>query len=284
MKSRQFIEDRQPGPFRIIFMVFSIFGYSLANANNEVRVYHEETENGYIIYADNPEPCPVSIKVDFQLENLTSNNEDQKIFVLDPHSTKVFISELTAIKPQKFSFQIAYKKMLGNCLLADYDVSFTYYLPFENGKSFTVTQGYFGLSSHQNERALDFNLPKGTPICAARGGIVLTVVEEHSKGCPSAACKEFNNYILVYHPDGTFAEYAHLQQNGARVSKGDHIETGQVIGISGNTGWSNGPHLHFSVFLQRLENRETLETLFKIENGELSLFLEEGKSYRRNYE
>jgi murein DD-endopeptidase MepM/ murein hydrolase activator NlpD len=55
------------------------------------------------------------------------------------------------------------------------------------------------------------------------------------------------NWVLIQHDDGTLAEYAHLQPNGVTVAIGQRVRRGDVLGLSGNTGFSSVPHLHFSV-------------------------------------
>jgi hypothetical protein len=237
-----------------------------------------------MIYADNPEPCPVSVKIEFQLENLESSIGKKNICVLPPDSSRILISKLTSVRSGTYSFRISCQKNLGNHLLEDFEKLYPYYLPFQKEKSFVVSQGYFGLSSHHDEHALDFNLPVGTPICAAREGVIVKAVDMHSKHCPREECKAYNNHIIIYHPDGTFAEYAHLQHDGALVEVGDRIKTGQVIGLSGNTGWTTGPHLHFSVFLQKIDRRVTVSTQFKIKDGSETTELMEGNTYWRNYD
>ena len=52
---------------------------------------------------------------------------------------------------------------------------------------------------------------------------------------------------IILHDDGTYALYAHLNTNTIRVKPGDHVQRGQYIADSGNTGYSSGPHLHFAV-------------------------------------
>lgn len=126
-------------------------------------------------------------------------------------------------------------------------------------------------------------MPVGTSIYAARGGIATKVVETNTKNCFKRDCIKYNNLIRINHPDGTFAEYAHLKHNGAAVNEGETIKKGQLIGYSGNTGYSDGPHLHFVVFLQHLKERETLETRFKIKQQKKSELLEEGKLYLREF-
>ncbi|MDE0557542.1 MAG: M23 family metallopeptidase [Candidatus Poseidoniaceae archaeon] len=95
--------------------------------------------------------------------------------------------------------------------------------------------------------AVDFPTPENTTIVAAISGIVVQVVENFSTGCPTSACENESNFIVIDHGDSTFAMYAHLTVNGSLVEVGDSVDAGQNIALSGNTGWSTGPHLHFEI-------------------------------------
>jgi len=125
-----------------------------------------------------------------------------------------------------------------------------YLLPYESGKSYRVLQGYGSRFSHRGleQYAVDFNMSVGTPVHAARAGVVAKIEESNEKGCWDDGCGAYANYIVILHHDGTTGEYYHLKRNGALVDVGDHIAAGQKIGLSGNTGHTTMPHLHFAVY------------------------------------
>ena len=131
-----------------------------------------------------------------------------------------------------------------------HDDSHLYRFPFAHGEKYKVGQGYFGGRTHKapNAYALDFNMPVGTQIHSARDGIVTDIKYDSSVGGPHQRYSRHSNYIIIMHSDATFANYAHLKKNGVMVRKGERVKAGQMIGLSGNTGYSSGPHLHFDVF------------------------------------
>lgn len=125
-----------------------------------------------------------------------------------------------------------------------------YPLPFD-AKRFQVTQAPQGRFSHtdaENRDAIDFALPEGTPVLAARAGRVMQVQGNfHENGQDPLRDRARANFIRILHEDGSMAVYAHLQANGVLVRSGQRVEAGQRIGQSGNTGYSTAPHLHFVV-------------------------------------
>jgi len=127
------------------------------------------------------------------------------------------------------------------------DSSYIYDLPFENKKKIFLIQGYDSKMSHKGEYALDFKVKKKTKICAARDGVVVGARGDSNKGGLKPENLSDGNYVSIKHHDGSVAHYWHLLKNGALVNVGDTITKGQVIGLSGNTGYSAFPHLHFEV-------------------------------------
>jgi murein DD-endopeptidase MepM/ murein hydrolase activator NlpD len=155
-------------------------------------------------------------------------------------------------------------------------------LPYAPGKKFRVTQGYNGEFSHKgsNLYAIDWQMPEGTCVYAARGGLVVKVKDDSSTGGSSMKFDPFNNYVLIRHEDGTLGHYCHLQKSGVVVKPGQSVQTGQLIAHSGNTGFSSGPHLHFSVY--RTKNgreRESLPVRFKTSDA-TAITLVTGRAYR----
>ena len=138
-------------------------------------------------------------------------------------------------------------KKLQKGILKD-DSSFVYHLPYEKTKTHLLVQGYFSMYTHRNRAALDFKMKKGTKICAARGGIVVRLKEDGDKGGADIKYRSYGNYIVIQHEDSTRTGYWHLSHNSVFVNVGDTVKQGQVIGLSGKTGYTYFPHLHFIVW------------------------------------
>lgn len=148
------------------------------------------------------------------------------------------------------------------------DSSYIYSLPFENGKKAFLIQAYDSKMSHKGEYALDFKVKKGTKICAARDGIVIGLREDSDEGGLKTENLSDGNYISIKHNDGSVAHYWHLKKDGVLVNAGDTVKAGQVIGQSGNTGYSAFPHLHFEIVGYNSRGNYTqLPTRFKTKKG-----------------
>ena len=147
------------------------------------------------------------------------------------------------------------------------DTSYIYALPFEEGKKHFIVQGYFSAYSHKNRAAIDFKMKRGTKITAARGGVVIRLKEDGKKGGLHNKYRQDGNLVVIQHEDGTRAGYWHLQENGVLVNVGDTVAQGQVIALSGKTGYSALPHLHFLVWTNRNNQWQQIPTRFQTSNG-----------------
>ena len=157
--------------------------------------------------------------------------------------------------------------------------TYEYQLPFEKGIEYKVVQGYGGLFSHSYVAALDFEMAIGTPVCAARSGIVYSYKEDSDEGGLFSKYKTKANYIIIKHDDGSFGCYWHLKKNGVLFKSG-HVSEGEQIGLSGATGQVLRPHLHFSVKRQlNYQMNSFVRTKFKTTKG--VVLLEKGETYER---
>ncbi len=86
-------------------------------------------------------------------------------------------------------------------------------------------------------------MPEGTPIVAARAGMVVKVENDQSGRGKNPS----GNFVRILHDDGTMGVYLHLMQGSVNVREGQRVLAGTALARSGNTGNSTGPHLHFVV-------------------------------------
>jgi len=123
-------------------------------------------------------------------------------------------------------------------------------LPYEVGTGHEMVHGNCTAlgTSHQSggtrQYAYDFEMPIGTIIVAARAGEVSAVEQGHAD---STRIPGEENFVMITHDDGTHGRYFHLTQNGSMVTVGQIVNQGDPIALSGDTGESLGPHLHFVV-------------------------------------
>ena len=250
-----------------------------AQEDNPVKVYHENTETSLTIYADNQGTFPRSVKLDLNYKGFKYKGDPKDIFFLPANAKKLMLVELELTGRGKVSFGYKYTIYMGQ-INAKHDDDFDYTLPFRSKTAFKLTQAYYGKFSHQKKKALDFTMPIGTEIVAARAGKVIDIKEDSDLGCTEKRCLESANYITILHNDGSFAQYYHLRKNGVKVKLSQEVRQGEFIGLSGNTGFTSGAHLHFEVNISTLKGIQTVPTRFMIGNQRKKLEL--GELYLSN--
>lgn len=214
-----------------------------------ICVAAQEHDDGVDLLARNLASFPISVSLSTRARNLEAEPNSSVSRTLKPGETASLLRLAVSDSRASWSYRYWFDWSPG-LIGAVHDDSYLYRLPYASGKSFRVLQGFGSRFSHggKNRYAVDFKMPVGTPVHAARPGIVVDIEQRHNKGCWEDGCGRYANYIVVLHTDGTTGEYYHLMQDGARVAVGEHVRAGQWIGLSGNTGHTTMPHLHFAVY------------------------------------
>lgn len=138
------------------------------------------------------------------------------------------------------------QRLVGGCGEAPPGLSPKYMLPFAEGQTYPLTQGNCGPVSHDGRFrfSFDFRMPVGTAVVAARDGIVYALREGRPNGTRRVGDE---NYVFVEHTDGEISRYIHITTDGVLVERGERVSRGDTIALSGNSGRSAFPHLHFDV-------------------------------------
>lgn len=193
---------------------------------------------------------PIEVEVKFaKHKNAMATPSLPRRFVVEPGSSETLFKVSGVNIYHSWQYTLEYSYMLGSPF-AKHQADAVYYPPIAAGSRYLVSQSFGGEFSHQDEQnryAVDIAMPIGTPVHAARGGIVMDVEDDFYKHGIEQAYKGRANSVRILHDDGSMAIYAHLALEKAQVYRGMQVTVGQMIAHSGNTGYSSGPHLHFAV-------------------------------------
>lgn len=243
-------------------------------ADATLSIYRSEDGYLYEFRAQNRDSAEYALEVSMNLENLRST-------VALPYKGTLaanMADETPLFRLQRLSMDepASYKK-LGWRLTpggssGDRPVTHNgvYGYPWPRGKAFTIDNGFNGYGAHQGAwgYAVDFKMPVGSPITAAREGTVIAVQTKYSKGGNDPSLGDKANYVFIRHPDGSIGRYLHIRKNGATVQPGQEVATGDLIAYSGNVGWSTDPHLHFDVVVpDGRGGQKTVPFVFRVPDG-----------------
>lgn len=225
--------------------------------------------------------CEFTVTFEATLKNMTPSRPVP--FTVDAAGRSSFelvrLTQTNKRLPWRYDYRY-YRRLGGRRSSTSNDAD--YAMPFKPGR-YVVMQGPRGSYSHfagsESENAVDWTVPEGTVVCAAREGRVVGVREDSTAGGPDRKLRPLANYVIIKHADGTFADYVHLKTGGALVKMGDEVTVGQPIGLSGQTGFASAPHLHFSVF-QAIDGKKKLTLPFRLktDRGVFTEFIR-GRAY-----
>jgi len=267
-----------------LIITFFLLSLSIYPQESPIKIYNEKIEDGYAIYVDNDAYSAVSVKINFTLFNMESTRGNNRIFVIPPRSKRKNVTNLKRSSSNgAYSYNSNYRYNYGKPVRKS-KKKYAYFLPFAKDSSYLLGQGYYNKkSTHKDVAALDFYMPVGSSVHAAREGVVYAVEDNNDGNCFEEACAKLNNYVYIYHSDGTIARYLHIRKGGVIVKVGDEVKKGQFIAFSGNVGYSAGPHLHFEVSAldKKTFKLKSIETKFIINDINNPDFLTEKVKYKR---
>ena len=220
-----------------------------------------ENDNGrYLAWADNRLSGPIEVMLHFSRSENVAGNPALPARATVAAGGSSLVAVLSAADPSRGGdFELRMDSLPGDPSARPRDVE--YLLPLRQAR-FRIDQGYGGGFSHQdlqNRYAVDFAAETGTPVLAAREGVVMQVESDFDRaGLNLEKYGGRANFVRILHDDGAMSLYAHLKTDGALVRVGQRVRAGQQIGLSGNTGFTTGPHLHFAVQVNRGMRLESL--------------------------
>jgi len=209
--------------------------------------HYSYTNDTLKIVVKNPLNCPLRILISSPDKSLQDISEKFGTLTLKEKSDTIINFYLKTQNEINFKFDSKFGDLNKEIIKEKFS------LPFPKNRTYKIIQGYNGSYSHNTDfsrYAIDFSLKIKDTVCSAADGYVVGVIKDYEYGGTSIDWLDFSNYITIYHPkSGLFTEYAHLNKNGSFVKVGDTVTKGQPIGLSGMTGYTTVPHLHFNVLV-----------------------------------
>ena len=224
--------------------VFVFRDRMVEHIDQQVKLETQKHAAGETLMVHNDLYAPVEIELRLDRLDNAGGVPDKPIrWVLPPRSNirLVTLAPLDASKPMHYKAKL--RTALGDPRLLPQ--RYEYPLPWSGGP-FRLTQGANGRYSHftaKGRYAMDIAMPEGTPILAARAGMVVSIENNQS----GRGNNPSGNFVRILHDDGTMGVYLHLMRGSVSTQAGQRVEVGSAIARSGNTGNSTVAHLHFVV-------------------------------------
>lgn len=241
---------------RVLFALTALLATASGQAeqlqNYPFSIESEKEGEGHRIVGRNNGPAPVSVRVSLAYSQYIATDRPFPVFaVVPPGGGTLYLARIRpAMAGVGYSFRTQSSWVLGDFNAAQ-SPDAVYRLPYQGGVAFRIEQAPGGpFTTHttpDSQYAVDIGMPQGTPVVAARDGVVIYTEANQIYGSQSPDMMAKANEVRIQHIDGTIAVYAHLAHGGVFVYSGQRVTAGTQIGLAGSTGYSSGPHLHFAV-------------------------------------
>ncbi len=217
----------------------------------EVRVFQRSSSLGVALIAQNTYFAPVQLAYRLaSMSNVAGDTPRDGLETLPPRSEQELLVVGKSVQGAEMSFEYEFQFLPGEPG-AEHRPDRPYRLPYALSSTVRVSQAFPDTITHgdpSSQHAVDFVMPIGTNVFAARSGVVIEVASDFfENGTNISVDGPRANVVRVLHDDGTMSLYAHLNWNTIRVVPGQRVARGEYLADSGNTGFSTGPHLHFVV-------------------------------------